>query len=364
MRLFQNYGTPRAYRKRLDILARNENTFSARRDIFIEDRYGASHFLKPVLVGDLTAFFTNGDDPVLQRMWACEHGISDTKSLTNILLTQIEEHRTEVFYNLDPMLYGSAFVRRLPSCVKKKICWRAAPSPGADFSAYDLIVCNFPSIIEAWRRQGLRAEYFAPAHDWRMDDFVDAGNPRPIDVVFVGGYSRHHEYRAQVLEEVARLIEKYQVVFHFDRSRLTRLAESPLGLVGPLFKYRRPAQVRKVSAHPVFGLDLYRLLARAKIVLNAAIDMSNTDRGNMRCFEALGCGALMVSDSGKYPFGFEAGENILTYESPLEAVHVIKRALDNWPEAQRIAARGHQMMRSLYNKDQQWTEFARLVGSA
>ena len=54
----------------------------------------------------------------------------------------------------------------------------------------------------------------------------------------------------------------------------------------------------------------------------------------------------------------------MTYESPLEAVHVIKRALDNWPEAQRIAARGHQMMRSVYNKDQQWTEFARLVGSA
>ena len=109
--------------------------------------------------------------------------------------------------------------------MKKKICWRAAPSPGADFSAYDLIVCNFPSIIEAWRRQGLRAEYFAPAHDWRMDDFVDAGNPRPIDVVFVGGYSRHHEYRAQVLEEVARLIEKYQVVFHFDAHIKTGLRD-------------------------------------------------------------------------------------------------------------------------------------------
>ncbi len=32
------------------------------------------------------------------------------------------------------------------------------------------------------------------------------------------------------------------------------------------------------------------LLSNAKIVLNGAIDISGEDRGNMRCFEALGSG--------------------------------------------------------------------------
>jgi hypothetical protein len=95
--------------------------------------------------------FTNGDDEILQRYWAKERGVSKKTSLEAILLAQIEEHGTEVFYNLDPMRYGSDFVRKLPGCVTKAIAWRAAPSPGADFGAYDAVVCNFPSILEGYR---------------------------------------------------------------------------------------------------------------------------------------------------------------------------------------------------------------------
>ena len=63
-----------------------------------------------MLNGDETAFFTNGDDEVLQRTWALEMGMSPKASLPEILLAQIESHRTEVFYNLDPMRYGGDFV--------------------------------------------------------------------------------------------------------------------------------------------------------------------------------------------------------------------------------------------------------------
>jgi hypothetical protein len=275
-------------------------------------------------------------------------------------MAQIEEHRTEVFYNLDPMRYGSAFVRRLPGCVRKSICWRAAPSPGADFSAYDRIVCNFPSIIDSWRRLGWQVGYLTPAHDPEMDAFSE-NEERSLDVLFIGGYSRHHTRRAKVLEAVAQLAPRYEVLYCLDESRLTRLADSPLGLLPGLSRYRRPRGIRQVAAPPVFGRDLYRLMSRARIVLNGAIDMAGEDRGNMRCFEALGCGALMVSDYGHYPDGFVDGETMLTYSSAEEAVERTVQALENWEQGGEIAAKGQRTVRSHYSKSAQWERFLALL---
>ncbi len=46
--------------------------------------------------------------------------MSTRASLGEILLAQVESHRTEVFYNLDPMRYGSNFIHNLPGCVRSK----------------------------------------------------------------------------------------------------------------------------------------------------------------------------------------------------------------------------------------------------
>lgn len=361
MRLLQNAGVYPAYARAFNAEHADNQFFAARRQAYLDDRFGASHLLSPVLEGDETAFFTNGDDPLLQAMWAKENGLRHGAPLDEILLAQIEAHRTEVFYNLDPMRYGSDFVRRLPGCVRKAVCWRAAPSPGADFSAYDRVVCNFPSIIDSWRRLGWRAGYLTPAHDPAMDPYAE-NVERPLDVLFIGGYSRHHTRRARVLEAVAQLAPRYQVSYCLDESRVTRLADTPLGLLPGLSRHRRPSSIRSVSTAPVFGHELYRLMSRAKIVLNGAIDMAGEDRGNMRCFEALGCGALMVSDHGRYPDGFVDGETMLTYRSAEEALERTAHILESWGHGREIASKGRGMIRSRYSKDVQWRMFQELLG--
>ncbi len=363
MRLFQNSGLYPAYLPRLRELTRDCTTFAAQVNAFLDDRYGAAHFLMPVLEKAGTAFFTNSDDELLQRQWAREQGLPATTASEAILLAQIESHRTEVFYNMDPMRYGSDFVRKLPGCVRKSIAWRAAPSPGADFEAYGLIVCNFPGILEGYRQRGWRAAYFAPAHDPEMDVYA-ANTVRPVDVLFVGGYSRHHRRRARVLEAVAALQHDRKVVFHLDRSRLTRLAESPLGRLLPLGDHRRPQDIRSVTAEPVFGRDLYAAISRARIVLNGAVDMAGDDRGNMRCFEAMGIGALMVSDKGSYPEGMVDGQTMLTYADPREAANVISQVLADPTRLAELAASGLAAMRQHYGKQKQWLAFEKLVEAA
>src|SRR4051812_13981725 len=132
MRLFQNSGVYSSYLVRLDQLAADAPSFKSRLRIFLDDRYGALHVLKPVLEDDADAFFTNGDDEILQRSWARGQGIPGNPTPEAILLAQIEHHRSEILYNTDPVRFPSSFVRKLPGCVRKAVCWRAVPSENAD----------------------------------------------------------------------------------------------------------------------------------------------------------------------------------------------------------------------------------------
>jgi hypothetical protein len=360
MRIFQNSGISPAYLPRLRKITRNCTTFQSLVDTFLRDGFGACHFLKPVLDRESNAFFTNGDDEFLQRQWAREKGMRSNATLPEILLAQIENHRTEVFYNLDPMRYQSDFVRKLPGCVNKSIAWRAAPSPRADFSAYDAVVCNFPSIINSYRANGQRSEYFSPAYDPKMDEY-SANTNRPIDILFVGGYSRHHRQRALILEAVSKLREKYKIVYCVDISNFTRFAESFIGCYMPLNQYRRPIDIRAVCHSPVFGLDLYSIISKAKLVLNGAIDMAGSDRGNMRCFETMGCGAALVSDAGNYPEGMQDGVNLVTYSSKHDVNDKILDLLNSLDLRQKISQNGLELMRERYNKLQQWEHFQSLI---
>lgn len=362
MRLFQNSSLYPGYLPRLRTLAPGTLPFAEQVRRFLADRYAASHFLRPVLDGDPDAFFTNGSDGALQATWAREQGMPADTPGADILLAQLEHHRAEVFYNLDPVRFDDAFVARLPGCVKRRIAWRAAPSPHDRFRSYDLLVSNFPGILARYAEQGFRTAEFFPAHDEAMNPYA-ARAERPVDILFVGGYSRHHCRRAVILEAVARLAGRWRVRFCLDRSRLTRLAESPLGLLPPLAKHRRPAAIRRVAGDGVFGLDLYDALSQAKIALNAAVDMAGNERGNMRCFEAMGCGSLLLSDDGLYPRGMDPGRTLVTFRDANDAVRQAEALLTGPAEVREgIARAGFEAIGREYSRDRQWQAFVALCG--
>lgn len=358
MRLFQNCGYYPSYGARYRQVAGGAADYAGWIDAFVADRYGASHILSPIQERREWAFLANGEDDHVQQLWAREQGMK-TAALDEILLAQIEAHRADIFYTLDPVRFDSSFVRRLPGCVKRTIAWRTAPAPQADFSAYDLVVSNFPSMLRTFEKQGCRTAIFFPAHDPVMDEFARR-TERPVDVIFVGGYSRQHIRRARLLEAMVSLADRRSVALHLDLSRLTRLAETPIGLVPPLRRLRRPRIIRKLTRPPIFGIELYQALSQAKIAFNGSGDPTGEERANMRCFESMGCGALLVSDDGIYPKGMSPGETLLTYSDEADLVTVIERALENGEERRRMARAGHEAISSLYSKDAQWKRFQEL----
>lgn len=362
MRLFQNCRYYPALRPKFRELAGGYANFAGQIQAFLRFRQNAAHILSPVDQQAEWAFFTNGDDLEVQRLWAKEHGLKARASLEEILKAQIEEHRADVFYNMDTAGWGASLIQNLPGCVKHVIGWHASPLNGVSFAGYDIVVCNFPSIQAALEKSGARTGIFFPAYDPKLASFA-ARQDRPVDVLFVGGYSRHHTRRARLLEAVASLADRYKVVLHLDRSRLCRLAESPLGQLLPLARHRRPQVIKAVARPPIFGLDYYEALSTAKIVFNGAIDMAGEDRGNMRCFEALGSGALLLSDAGNYPEGMQHEDTIMTYRSAEHAVEQIKALLEDATQRRAIARAGHEMVATRYSKEMQWQRFEALVAS-
>jgi spore maturation protein CgeB len=136
-----------------------------------------------------------------------------------------------------------------------------------------------------------------------------------------------------------------------------------MGYLAPVGKYRRPRNIRVVSHEPVFGRDLYARISKSKIVLNGAGDAECEDRGNMRCFESMGCRGLLLSDEGVYPAGMVGGQTLVTYQTPADLVVKLRELLQASEVMLGIAQAGHEMVTREYSKQVQWSAFKTLVSN-
>lgn len=361
MRILQNVGLYSNYLKRLKILIGHPNSHKQALDVFLADGFESTHLLQGVIDGDPDFALALGNSDIVQRLWATEKGMPRKTELDDILLAQLEHHRAEVFYNLDPVRFDDRLLGRLPGCVRRTIAWSAAPSPHTRFHGYDLVVNNFPGILARYAEIGCRTAYFFPALPPQMNEAALI-TERPIDIIFVGGYSRHHLRRSGILDAVAAMAPERRVHYHLDLGRLNRISELPLlGRLKLLSRHRRTPAIRAVAASALFGRELIEAFGQSKIVLNAAVDMAGGERGNIRCFEAMGCGALLLSDSGSYPTGMESGRTLMTYKDAADAVQQATYLLDDDILRTRIAAAGHEMLAERYSKSRQMKAFRALV---
>lgn len=92
--------------------------------------------------------------------------------------------------------------------------------------------------------------------------------------------------------------------------------------------------------------------------------MSGEDRGNMRCFESMGCGGLLLSDEGVYPAGMVGGQTMVTYQSPADLVVKLRELLQAPEVMTGIAQAGYEMVARQYSKRAQWSAFEALVSNA
>lgn len=242
--------------------------------------------------------------------------------LVEIAVAQVKTFRPDVLYCQDLWYLGPRVLAALRPYVKLIVGQIASPLPPEPYlKGYDLLLTSFPHFVPRLRAMGVASEYFRIGFDTRVLELLGKVEP-DIGVSFVGGISRHHGKALPMLEYLARStpIE----FFGYGAGSLNR--SSPI-----------------VARHhgEVWGLDMYRALARSRITLNRHIDVAENHANNMRLYEATGVGALLITDR-KDNLGelFDLGKEVVAYSSPEEAAELIRYYIAHPQEASAIASAG------------------------
>lgn len=242
--------------------------------------------------------------------------------LMEVAVEQIRKLKPDVLYCHDLSFFPGEVLRELKSYVRLIVGQIACPLPPESFlRGYDLILTSFPHFVPRLRSIGIESEYFRIGFDTRILDLIGKVE-KDIDASFVGGISRHHDKSVPLLEYLT--------------------TTTPIEFFGYGVKLLpRKSPIRKLHHGEVWGLDMYRALARSRITLNRHINVAENNANNMRLYEATGVGSMLLTDRKDNLHNlFDIDREVAVYSSKEEAAEMIRYYLDHPDEMAMVAKAG------------------------
>jgi spore maturation protein CgeB len=252
-------------------------------------------------------------------------------SLRRIAAAQVEAYDPHIVYVQDTSFFARADLDALRRAGRFVVGQLASPAPPLELlRGYDLIVTSFPHFVERFAAAGIDSAYLPLAFDSAVLDRLQAAGvdpqpaaERPHEVTFVGGVDpRVHAAGTSLLEQAAT--ESPIDVWGYGADALP--AASPL---------------RKRHHGEAWGLDMYEVLARSRIVLNRHIDVAEDFANNMRLYEATGAGALLLTDAKRNLSDlFQPGAEVVAYRDADDLIAQLQRLRADDDERIAIATAG------------------------
>jgi spore maturation protein CgeB len=248
--------------------------------------------------------------------------LAQLPGLMDVAIAQIKAAKPDVLYCQDLSFFPGEILSALKQDVRLIVGQIACPLPPESFlKGYDLILTSFPHFVDRLRALGVHSDYFRIGFDERILSRLGPV-PKDMDFSFVGGISRHHGGAIPLLEHMVEQVGMR--VFGYGAEALP--SASP---------------IRSSHGGEVWGLDMYRALARSRITLNRHINVAENNANNMRLYEATGVGTLLLTDrKDNLSDLFEVGREVLAYSSKEEAAEMVSHFISRPEEAQKIAAAG------------------------
>ncbi len=283
------------------------------------------------------------NDEILQKKWADENGLKIGPSnifsklqmlpylnkilgqpgwLEQIALEQIKKASPDIVYFQDLGVLTPQALKKAKKYCRLLVGQIASPPPAkANLKCFDLIITSFPHYVKIFRKMGIKSEYHKLAFEPRVLEKVGR-QKRIYDVTFIGSFSPYHQKGTKILEEVARSV--------------------PVHVWGQGIEFLSPLSPLRKNYHgEVWGLEMYKILAKSKIVLNRHINVSGKYANNMRLYEATGMGALLITDKKKNLNDlFVDGREVISYQKAPDLVDKIKYFLKNDKDRLKIANAG------------------------
>jgi hypothetical protein len=246
--------------------------------------------------------------------------------LHRIAHAQIERFEPDVVYCQDLWFFRAAELRRLRERGRLVVGQIASePPPPQMLCEHDLITTSFRHYVDRFRALGVDSEYLRIGFDERVLDALSPMPERDLGLVFSGGLNPAvHGDGVRLVEQVA---ERMPIdVWGYGTEALPK--SSPI-----LERWHGEA----------WGLDMYRVLARSRIVLNRHIRAAEGFANNMRLYETTGTGALLLTESAPNLSDlFEPGVEVVAYDSTDDLVDKVRHYLEHEDERAAIARAGHE----------------------
>lgn len=280
----------------------------------------------------------------LQERWLLEHGSNHLwalrmarrfrgharlpvigSSLQRTIVEQVESLKPDVTYVHDLDFFSDRNLSRLMENTNLLVGQSAVPIRDMRVLRYlDVFVSALPSNVAAARAAGVGTSLFLPhAFDVRVLSATQSVS-KDIDVLFTGSIGSEHAASIPLIQAVARTVGRVHVLG--AQSDAVRRSLEDAGAV--------------VHA-PVWGLDMYKSLARARVVLNRHADFAGRFAANMRLFEVTGVGSALVTDAkSNLNDLFDVGSEVIAYESFEDAGRKTADLLDNPARLEGITLRG------------------------
>jgi len=291
-----------------------------------------------------------GNDFLLQNKWLSEHCLktkATNSNKKNVVLTQVKEFNPDVFFMGSMFPYYGNFLAEVSKVTKNIFTWIACPYPkNTDFSNIRCVISSVQEFVNQFRSKGLNSEVLEAAFDADITDYFDG--QKTMDVSFVGGMVRKsHGRRVKGLEYVL--------------NNGVDLVTYGYGLRSAFFPFRRSPLLRTYKGE-LWGMEMYKGLNNSRITLNFHIDVVNGWTGNMRLYEATGCGALLITENtSDLNQKFRIDEEVIVYDDFADLVNKIKYYVAHDNERESISKAGQKACFERHGYDKRIREFENIL---
>lgn len=335
--------------------------------LVIDDGYASSYILKPAIEGQSDkVFFTVWTYERLQFKWAEEHGLK-TRNLSEIKQAQIEWFKPDVFYDFSAM-YDGDFLKNYP--INKsiiKVAWYGIiTEQPINLEMYNLRLTLHKPFLKQWQALGLKSHEFQPSFDERWDKYNE--EKKEIDILFYGQLiSGLLSKRSKFIEELLKFSvsqNTLNIKIHLQLQSDRLVHERILGVPIPFFKKKFPSEfVKQNSLPPIYGSDLYSTIGKSKFVINAYGNHNVEYKSNMRLFESLGCGSLLISEKGNYLEGFIEHKHYIPYAAgdSKQLIKTFEKTVSNYEKYKIDMMPEIAKIKNKYSKENQWQLFENLI---
>jgi len=207
---------------------------------------------------------------------------------------------------------------------------------------FQLILTSFPHYVNRFRSIGIKSEYFKIAFEPKILNKIGK-QKKKYGVVFIGSFTYYHKEGTKLFEQVASKV--------------------PIDFWGYGAEGLRDSSIIKQRFHgSAWGIEMYRILAQSKIVINRHISAAEDNANNMRLYESTGMGAMLITDEKKnISTLFKPGKEIVTYKDESDLIKKIKFYTAHHAAREKIARAGQRRTLTEHNYHNRMRELASII---